>query len=280
MDSIICDVVPSIRGENKLVIEGHLMVKDRSRNNTYYWYCEKRFTLFCGARAVTKFDRAISNIKERTHQTYDKPARIIQDTTSSILQEVHSCLLSRGALQQTIQRIRHSDLPAEPQFLDDLDEFQNILCKGCHFHLAQNVYRRVQTVGLTTRYSTDENFSLLIRQLPALAFLPSNEIPQAFNQLKNIMPIEAIGPLFPPDLWSVVDNIESHIPRTSNPVEAWHRRWNTLLGNTHLGVFRMIKEIQKEQNQVQLDIESVIRGAPHPPQRRHNREHEARIQRI
>jgi hypothetical protein len=40
----------------------------------------------------------------------------------------------------------------------------------------------------------------------------------------------------------------------------------------------MIKEMQKEQNRVQLDIESILRGAPQPSQRRENIIREARIQ--
>ena len=53
------------------------------------------------------------------------------------------------------------------------------------------MYCKVQQAGLTTRYGTDENFSLLIRHIPALAFLPSNEIPSAFDELKTNIPPEA-----------------------------------------------------------------------------------------
>ena len=59
--------------------------------------------------------------------------------------------------------------------------------------MAQNIYRKVQSFGLTTQYGTDENFSLLIRHIPALAFLPPNEIPIAFDELKINMPTEANG---------------------------------------------------------------------------------------
>jgi len=87
-------------------------------------------------------------------------------------------------------------------------------------------------------------------------------------------------PLFPPSLWSVVDNIEYTFPRTQNSVEAWHRRWEVLVGNTHVGVFKIIKEIQKEQNQVELDIESILRGMPRPLQKKKDHEHENRIQTV
>ncbi|KAF0717639.1 Uncharacterized protein FWK35_00033597, partial [Aphis craccivora] len=44
------------------------------------------------------------------------------------------------------------------------------------------------------------------------------------------------------------------IPRTQNIVEAWHRRWSTLVGKPHVGVYTMIEELQKEQQRVDLEI--------------------------
>src|SRR5437763_6656314 len=114
-------------------------------------------------------------------------------------------------------------------------EFQEVQNKGCLFHLSQNIYRKVQALGLSGQYATDENFSLLIRHIPALAFLPYDEIPAAFDELRSNMPPEAdeimewfeiyyirssirrilrnghevrSAPLFPLSLWSVTDNIE------------------------------------------------------------------------
>ena len=47
-----------------------------------------------------------------------------------------------------------------------------------------------------------------------------------------------------------------------------------------MGVFKIIKELQKEQNRVELDIESILRGVPRPLQKRQDRECEARIQAV
>ena len=41
-----------------------------------------------------------------------------------------------------------------------------------------------------------------------------------------------------------------------------------------------ITEIQKEQNQVQLNIESILRGAPRPSQKKRDLEREDHIQRV
>ena len=116
---------------------------------------------------------------------------------------------------------------------------------------------RIQTTGLASRYGVDEEFNLSLRNLSALAFIFSEEIPQAFDILKQYLPREASDvtewfennyvhgrvrrhmrngtvlrspPLFPPTLWSVYDSIQSEIPRTQNI--AWHRRCVCVIGRT------------------------------------------------
>lgn len=54
---------------------------------------------------------------------------------------------------------------------------------GCHFHLGQNVWKHVQSVGLQAAYTSDANFALNIRMLIALAFVPEESIVEAFDEL-------------------------------------------------------------------------------------------------
>jgi hypothetical protein len=459
MNNTICEIVISNRGHDKINVHGYIMLKDKNRNDLYYWYCEKHNTLQCNGHAVTKLVEGehrlhkvsehshapeasrvevintVNALKERAKETNEPPVQVIQTVSTSITNEIYPYLPSRNALRQTINRMRSSELPVEPDSLDDLiipedltktldgtdflikdsvidqdrvllfttitnvrhleqssfwimdgtfktvptifrqlytihgrvggnensriiplvyalmsrksercyrrlfqdlidfsgehnihlqpqfiltdfeqaainaacAEFQGVQNKGCLFHLSQSVYRKVQASGLSVRYGTDENFSLLIRHIPALAFLPSDDIPAAFDQLKDYIPEEAnevvqwfednyvhgrirrslrdgtvirAAPLFSPVFWSVVDNIEYAFPRTQNSVEAWHRRWETLVGIAHLGVFKIIKQIQKEQHRVELDMESILRGASRPPQRKQNVIRETRIQAV
>jgi MULE transposase domain len=256
-------------------------------------------------------------------QLYTIHGRIGGEDNSRIMPLVYA-LMSRKSeecyktlFQDLIDFSDEHSIDLQPQFvLTDFEiaaikairaEFQGVQNKGCHFHLSQNIYRKIQEFGLTVQYGSDENFSLLIRHIPALAFLSHDNIPAAFDELKTIMPEEAdrimewfeiyyirgkirrtsrsenvvrSSPLFPPSIWSVADNIEHAFPRTQNNVAAWHRRWETLVGRAHVGVFKIIKEIQKEQNQVELKAESILRGAPRPSQRRQDRDREIRIQTV
>ncbi len=64
--------------------------------------------------------------------------------------------------------------------------------------------------------------------------------------------------------------MEFAFPRTQNKVEAWHRRWKTLIGRSHVGIFTivMVKQIRKERNEVDMEIEKSIRGEPVPKKRK------------
>ena len=62
--------------------------------------------------------------------------------------------------------------------------FPNVENKGCFFHLGQSGWQKMDLL-------LDMQFSLMLRHLFALAFLPPQEIPEAFDILKLEMPPEA-----------------------------------------------------------------------------------------
>ncbi|CAG8830597.1 12424_t:CDS:2, partial [Gigaspora margarita] len=55
----------------------------------------------------------------------------------------------------------------------------------------EELYRRMFQELLDFAKKNDQEFSLLIRHIPALAFLSSSKIPQAFDELKLNVPPEA-----------------------------------------------------------------------------------------
>ena len=50
------------------------------------------------------------------------------------------------------------------------------------------MYRQVQGAGRTQQYGTDENFSLLMRHIPVLTVLSTQEILDAFDAVKALLP--------------------------------------------------------------------------------------------
>ncbi|UZO08699.1 uncharacterized protein OCT59_028952 [Rhizophagus irregularis] len=59
-------------------------------------------------------------------------------------------------------------------------------------------------------------------------------------------------PLFPPSIWSVTDNIEYTFPRTQNIIQAWHRRWNTLVGHAHIGAPCPLQKKKDREREIQI----------------------------
>ena len=63
---------------------------------------------------------------------------------------------------------------------------------GRFFHFSQNVYRKIQSLGLTSRYIEDPGFALNIKMLPSLAFVPKNDVCDCFDILMQDFPQAAI----------------------------------------------------------------------------------------
>lgn len=176
--------------------------------------------------------------------------------------------------------------------------FESVTSIGCHFHLSQSIWRKVQEVGLATKYG-DIPFALNIRKLSALAFLPADEIPSAFLEVAELLSNEepntklllkyfeetyVLGririrkgkvmnsrtqPLFPPSFWSVHQCIEHGLPRTQNSIEAWHRRWNTLV-DSQRSTYRLIEEAIEEQQQTNIRSSRAMAGIPRTPTKNKN----------
>jgi len=133
-----------------------------------------------------------------------------------------------------------------------------------YFHLTQSIYRKIQNVGLSNKYLNDNNFNLLARQIPALAFLPINMVRDAWSNLKmqfsndeneqklvsyfdenfingkirmwfrNNRTPKIHEPIFLPEMWSVLSRTLTGTPRTSNSAEGWHNKINRLLHLTRV----------------------------------------------
>lgn len=174
--------------------------------------------------------------------------------------------------------------------------------QGCFFHLGQNLWRKIQLFGLSGQYELDKDFQLKMKQLQALAFLPADKIPDAFNQLKDLMPANAAAvikyfeetyvlgrlreqtwwpirspPMFPPEMWSVYESTDHGLLWTQNQLEGWHQRWNVLLDHRKYGVYKVIGHFIKEQKTTIINLERIAANVPHTPMKQELRSQEEAI---
>ena len=306
----------------KITLSGNLfLVKDLTVN-------QDRILLFTTKSNIEYLSQALFWVMDGTFKTvptifsqlYTIHAPIGGEENSRILPLVYALMtgkseeLYKHLFQNLIDVSEENDIQLSPSIIitdfekaainASYSEFPNVINKGCFFHLGQSGWRKIQEVGLATQYGNDEYLSLMLRHLFALAFLPSQEIPGAFDILKQEMPSEANDvvqwfennyvhgrvrrqllngteirnqPLFPSQLWSVYDSMELGVPRTQNKVEAWHRCWGTLVGQAHVGLYTIIQEFQKEQQQVEIQVENILRGEQRPKQKKSLIEREKRI---
>ena len=141
------------------------------------------------------------------------------------------------------------------------DVFPNASRTGCFFHLTKSI-RHIQGAGLHEQYENDANFALECRMISALAFVPPADVVGAFETLSNELP-DVLNPIldyfednyigrpdrrgarraaiFPILLWNQYDRVIHSHNRTTNSVEAWHRKIQCLLGMVHPTIFKFIK---------------------------------------
>ena len=82
MNQEVCRLVKSIRGQPKLIVRGYLLVKDKNRNEKYYWCCEYKNMYHCKGRAttilngqehvLTKFSKHITTLLRQVAQMWYK----------------------------------------------------------------------------------------------------------------------------------------------------------------------------------------------------------------
>eukprot|EP00117_Sycon_ciliatum_P025359 scpid83696/ scgid21066/ len=74
-------------------------------------------------------------------------------------------------------------------------KFPDAECTGCFFHLSQNVYRHIQRNAETLElYTTNAEFALACKMIPALAFVPTGDVIDYFEVLDSNAP-DALDPL-------------------------------------------------------------------------------------
>ncbi|KAF0313020.1 hypothetical protein FJT64_016352 [Amphibalanus amphitrite] len=149
----------------------------------------------------------------------------------------------------------------------------------CFFHFSQAVWRKTQELGLARLYATDADFALMVRTIPALAFLPAAEVPDSFMFLLGILPPETL-PLtayfnatyvgdadegrratFKPELWNQHDRTAAGLARTTNNIEGWHRRFRGVVDCASPNIYRLLQRLRQEEDHWRGEIDRVVAGA-------------------
>ncbi|KAL8578262.1 hypothetical protein ACOMHN_005653 [Nucella lapillus] len=307
------------RNKRKLLHEGYAYVMDRTKadNVTIFWRCEKRGE--CKGRLKTVNDvlegrpsthshppsAAVGDIKQRAEQSEEATSSIINNCTAEFPLAAAGSLPKKETLARMIRRKRKapdSDIISEElklttrgeQFLafqtDDivilttpsnLDVLASV--HGCFFPFGQCLWRNLQLLGLQDWYLEPEN-SLLVTTIQALAFVPPDDVIEAFQQLMDSLDADTdetlsdflayfestwLGivqrgrrrlPKFDVAMWNIYNRVGDNLPRTNNSVEGWHRAFDQRMSVTHPTLGRLVSKLRKEQASTELMLEQRAMG--------------------
>ena len=146
-----------------------------------------------------------------------------------------------------------------------------ILC-GCYFHWCQTIYRKIIEIGLQRLYKDpNSNFKRFIKMLMSLAYLPVNEVHDAFQE------IWYNANLFIPDVTeqNLFDqfmrfflhwmnrinewNVSQLEHSTNNHIEGWHSHVNIEWGKSR-NLWATLKCVQREHKCSAMDYETITSG--------------------
>lgn len=148
-------------------------------------------------------------------------------------------------------------------------EYPNAEIDGCLYHFSKNVYKKICDLGVVSNYRNNADFSILVKMVVALTFIPINDIDLAIELLSEYLPDELqplldwfednyVGrinrngrgrrlPLFPPSIWTMYNRVLNGKNRTNNHAEAANRRLNMEMGVNHPTLWSFITCLQKVQ---------------------------------
>ena len=168
--------------------------------------------------------------------------------------------------------------------------FPNCAVRGCYFHLCQSVLRKVGEIGLKQQYETGDVVRGCVRCLAALAFVPPDDVIEAFNLLAESMPPgndllddlvtffketyvrgrrqrgrgEAYSAaLFPVPLWNQHAGATDGIARTTNSAESWHHGLQSLFQCHHPTLWSFLAGLQKDMRKQTGTYLQGVSGVEH-----------------
>lgn len=162
-------------------------------------------------------------------------------------------------------------------------EFDSVNLYGSFFNLGHCLYKKVCAFDLKEKYNTDAHFSLSIRMLLALAFVPTELVYDVFGALVDeaVYPQEALPvvdyfedtwlgrpsirnsrrpPIFDLKMWSCFDRMQQGLPETNNAIEIWHRAFLHQVSANRPTIWTFLEALKREQSLNEINIEKLLSG--------------------
>jgi MULE transposase domain len=150
-----------------------------------------------------------------------------------------------------------------------------IYATGCVFHYTQNIYRKVQALGLSVAYNTDNppGTRQWIRRIMALPLVPSARVAATFVAIQHNAPnlqgtqemhqyvsdtYVGANAVFDVSTWNVFNTSD----RTTNICEGFHSALNKAMGKSHPSIYKLIDFWKTQDDCNERIIAQLNLGAP------------------
>ncbi|XP_069474256.1 uncharacterized protein [Ambystoma mexicanum] len=175
--------------------------------------------------------------------------------------------------------------------------------QGCFFHFTQSVWRKIQKLGLGTKYTEDSCYQFNIKKLFALAFVQENYVIDFYEHLidsdyyKNheedntnlldyfentwIGQLTRSGnrrrPKYQIQLWNCYQATLDNTPRTNNTLEGWHSHLNKNFSIHNPNLWHFLKNLKIEEQHLEFRLSQTLSLANQGPKRRKYRDYESKL---
>ena len=143
----------------------------------------------------------------------------------------------------------------------------------------QSIIRKVGNIGCSKRFREDDEWRTLVKCLPALAFVPQDEVLAVYEELKQLFPEDSESDELltsfelnyirsfnirtncpkdakhPIELWNQYCPTLLGEPRTTNACEGFHYAFQSLLFGDHPSIWKLMEGIRKD---IAVQKKSVI----------------------
>ena len=157
----------------------------------------------------------------------------------------------------------------------------NVVLKGCHFHLLQAWWRKIQNLGLSAEYKTrDSDIGKWLKSFFGLGFLRPIEVEDCFafdivaGQPEDrrcarfadyiLQTYVAPDAQFPPVIWA---NSDVACMRTTNACESFHKHFADQFYSAHPSVFAFLDKLKQLQTHTYTKIAAAAADLQAPPRR-------------
>lgn len=144
----------------------------------------------------------------------------------------------------------------------------------------------MKSYGLTAFVASSLKHQLQLKMLRSLALVPLDKVEEAFNIIKEELPVQFeplinyfdrnyvngeekigrngriyhIAPKYPPKLWNIHLDYLRNEQSTTNMAESWHRRIKAIVGSKSVNVNVLISHLEKEAACVSNNTASTQSG--------------------